>query len=308
MIAAPSFLSGEEREQRQFLPRFFRYASALASSSSRTALASRPHCQRPGVFDISFPIRSTRQVQFEFFRKLTKRFVPDSALESLEVAGQRVPLVLVRHPRARRYLLRLTPEGAARVTVPRGGSVSEARRFAERSKAWLEQALQKQATRPVQSRQWLVGTSLWWRGEQVVIEKVEGLAPNAIRFGSEVVSEAVGVTDFRPAIEKHLWQLAAQELPPRVQAYAVQHRVSIQRITVRNQKSRWGSCSRHGTISLNWRLIQTPLPVQDYIILHELMHRREMNHSIRFWREVESVCPAYEAAERWLKQNAAVLR
>ena len=115
-------------------------------------------------------------------------------------------------------------------------------------------------------------------------------------------------TDLRPAIEKHLWQLATQELPPRVQAFAAQHHVTVRRITVRNQRSRWGSCSRRGTISLNWRLIQTPSEVQDYIILHELMHLREMNHSARFWREVKSVCPDYEVAERWLKQNASLLR
>lgn len=257
------------------------------------------------IFDIPFPIRSTRRVPFEFVRHLTRRLVPDAPLE---VGDQRVSLVLVCNPRARRYILRLSPEGTARVTVPRGGSATEARRFAERSKGWLAQALQKQAARPVQSRQWPVGTSIWLRGEQVMIEKAEAPMNHAVRFGSEVLTVADVVTDFRPAIEAHLWRLATQELPPRVRAYATQHRVRIQRISVRNQRSRWGSCSRRGTISLNWRLIQTPRHVQDYIILHELMHCREMNHSVRFWREVESVCPDYAVAERWLKQNANLLR
>lgn len=247
-------------------------------------------------------------MQFEFFCNLTQRFAPDNSLESLEVNGQRVPLVLIRHPRARRYLLRLTPDGAARVTIPRGGSATEARRFAERSKAWLEQAIQRQAARPVRSRMWPVGTPILLRGESVVIEIATGARGNVVRFGSEMLKVADGVTDFRPVIEKHLWGLAAQELPPRVQAYAAQHQVPVRRISVRNQRSRWGSCSRRGTISLNWRLIQTPLHVQDYIILHELMHLRQMNHSARFWREVKSVCSDYEVAERWLKQNASLLR
>ena len=244
-------------------------------------------------------------MQFEFFRNLTKRFAPD---EFVEVGGRRLPLVLVRHPRARRYLLRLNPDGAARVTIPRGGSATEARRFAERSKGWLEQALQRQAARPVRSRLWPVGTPFLFRGASVVIEMAAGVTGNAVRFGSEVVTVANGVTDFRPAIEKHLWKLASQELPTRVHAYAAQHQVRIERVSVRNQKSRWGSCSRRGTISLNWRLIQTPPHVQDYIILHELMHLRQMNHSARFWREVKSVCPDYEIAERWLKQQASLLR
>ena len=85
------------------------------------------------------------------------------------------------------------------------------------------------------------------------------------------------------------------------------HDVTVMRVTVRDQRSRWGSCSRRGAISLNWRLIQLPGPVCDYVILHELMHRRQLNHSAAFWREVKAVCPDHAAAERWLKQHAALL-
>jgi predicted metal-dependent hydrolase len=112
----------------------------------------------------------------------------------------------------------------------------------------------------------------------------------------------------RPAIENHLRQLAARELPARLLELAARHGLSVNRITVRAQKSRWGSCSRRGTISLNWRLIQTPAFVSDYICLHELMHLRQMNHSPRFWREVEAVCPEYRTAERWLKEHPGLLR
>jgi len=90
-------------------------------------------------------------------------------------------------------------------------------------------------------------------------------------------------------------------------ALAQQHEVTVAAVSVRNQRTRWGSCSRHGRISLNWRLIQTPVFVSDYIILHELMHRRQLNHSARFWQEVERVCPEYQKAERWLKQHSALL-
>ncbi len=84
--------------------------------------------------------------------------------------------------------------------------------------------------------------------------------------------------------------------------------VDIKQVTVRNQpRSRWGSCSSTGTISLNWRLVQTPDAVRDYIIHHELMHLREMNHSARFWARVEEVCPAWRDAERWLKRNGSLV-
>src|SRR5580765_1430672 len=111
----------------------------------------------------------------------------------------------------------------------------------------------------------------------------------------------------RPQVQSFLWGLAARELPARVFELAAGHRVHVSRVTVRNQRSRWGSCSRRGTISLNWRLVQTPLFVRDYIILHELAHLKEMNHSRRFWNEVERLCPEFEKAEKWLKEYSRVL-
>jgi len=247
----------------------------------------------------------TRRVPFDFFRKLTQRSVVE---ESLLVGGRALPLVLIRNSRARRYVLRLQPDGAARVTIPRGGSATAAREFAERNRNWLEQAQQRLATRPVRPASWLVGATILFRGEHQVIAIADEAGANAVKFGSERVNVADVRADLRPAIGKHLWRLAARELPPRVLAFAAQHQLVVRRVTVRNQSSRWGSCSRRGTISLNWRLIQTPPPVRDYIMLHELMHLREMNHSARFWRQVQIVCPEYEAAESWLKQNSALLR
>ena len=141
-----------------------------------------------------------------------------------------------------------------------------------------------------------------------MIEKADEVEGNAVQFGGQVVKVTDLSADLRPAIEKHFRQLAAMELPPRVHDYAMKHQIAVNRITIRGQRSRWGSCSRRGTISLNWRLIQTPPMVRDYIILHELMHLRQMNHSARFWQEVELVCPDYRTAERWLKQNSSLLR
>jgi predicted metal-dependent hydrolase len=129
-----------------------------------------------------------------------------------------------------------------------------------------------------------------------------------IRVGSESIRVMNAEADLRRAVTVHLWRLAAEELPPRVMEFATQHGLTVRRITVRNQRSRWGSCSRRGTVSLNWRLIQTPPFVRDYIILHELMHLREMNHSARYWREVAGVCPDYERAEVWLKGHSSLLR
>jgi predicted metal-dependent hydrolase len=223
--------------------------------------------------------------------------------DTLQVGARAVPLVFVQHPRAKRYLLRLRPDGVARVTVPRRGSMSAAREFAARNIGWLEHQLQRLAAQPKAPPGWGVGAEILFRGEAV---RIEAVAEGIVGLGTERI--AVNVPDVRPAVQKHLRLLATRELPPRVQALAGLHGVEVTRISVRNQKSRWGSCSRRGTISLNWRLIQTPEFVRDYIILHELAHRRQMNHSSRFWQEVERLCPDYRTAERWLKQNGKVLR
>jgi hypothetical protein len=224
------------------------------------------------------------------------------------VNQRRVPAVFVRHPRARRYVMRLRADGSVRVTIPRSGSATEARRFAERHSAWLERALHRLDTRTPVAKEWRVGTAIFFRGEQVTIEAGLESESRHIRLGTEVLPVADPAGDLRPVIERHLWRLAAQELPPRVLEFAARHQLAVRRVTVRNQRSRWGSCSRRGTISLNWRILQAPPAVRDYLILHELMHLREMNHSARFWREVERACPDYKQAERWLKHHAALLR
>lgn len=121
-------------------------------------------------------------------------------------------------------------------------------------------------------------------------------------FSDQVVSISAGQLDYRKLVFAHLRRLAERELPPRTRELAGVHHIAINRVTVRAQRTRWGSCSARGTISLNWRLIQAPASVGDYLIIHELMHRREMNHSSRYWKLVEAAFPDYRRAEQWLKR------
>jgi len=227
--------------------------------------------------------------------------------DHLDVGGKRVPLLLVRNVRARRYVLRLRPDGTARVTIPRGGSIAEARRFADHNLAWLEVQLKRPPVHHPAAKEWRLGSEVLFRGELVRLE-AEAKRDKVIRLGSEKLTASDIASDLRPAVEEHLHRLAERELPLRVMEFASIHQLSVRRVTVRDQRTRWGSCSRRGTISLNWRLIQAPAFVLDYIILHELMHLREMNHSRRFWQQVESVCPDYAPAEQWLKQHSTLLR
>ena len=106
-----------------------------------------------------------------------------------------------------------------------------------------------------------------------------------------------------PALRKR----AAQILTPALLALAEWHSISVTRVSIRNQRSRWGACSSRGSITLNWRLILVPDFVRDYVMIHELMHRREMNHSARFWRHVATACPRMDEARRWLRTEGQQL-
>ena len=96
---------------------------------------------------------------------------------------------------------------------------------------------------------------------------------------------------------------AKKELPPRVAARARQVGVTYGRIAVRKQKTLWGSCSSKGNLNFNCLLMLCPEDVRDYVIVHELCHRKELNHSARFWAEVERVLPDYKTSLRWLKKE-----
>ncbi len=226
----------------------------------------------------------------------------------LSVGVRRVPVRLVRNRRARRYILRLAPDGAARLTLPSGGTIAEALDFARRNTPWLEKQIIRRNARPPGPERWVDGTWILFRGEQVRLQFGLNGQAGSVVFATEAVPVKDPSADLRPELERHLRNLAARELAVRTWELAAQHQASISRVAVRNQRSRWGSCSRHGVISLNWRLIQTPAFVSDYIILHELAHLKHMNHSPAFWREVARLCPDFSRAERWLKQNSDLLR
>jgi predicted metal-dependent hydrolase len=165
------------------------------------------------------------------------------------------PPRLVRHRRARRYVLRVLDDGSVRVTVPRWGSKRGALQFVEASQAWIAEQRARHESRPSRP------------------------------VAADVAARA----------------RAGVELPAQMRYLAARHGIEVARVSIRAQRSRWGSCSRRGTITLNWRLVLAPDFVRDYVMLHELMHRRELNHSPRFWRLVAAVCPRFLEARRWLR-------
>jgi predicted metal-dependent hydrolase len=104
-----------------------------------------------------------------------------------------------------------------------------------------------------------------------------------------------------------LHDAAKEDLPPRVARLSAQLGITCGRVTVRSQRTRWGSCSEKGNLNFNCLLMLCPEEVRDYVVIHELCHRRQMNHSSAFWAEVEAACPAYRLHRQWLKEHGAAL-
>ena len=186
---------------------------------------------------------------------------PEPRTLNAELLNAERAFVFVRHPRARRYVLRVDDDGTVRVTLPRWGSKREAQEFVNRQRAWIRRQLEK-------------------------------LAADRARPRPPQVS--------RDALLAGIAR-AQRELPPRLRELAALHGLAVKRISIRNQRWRWGSCNRGEHICLNWRLATMPEWVRDYVLIHELMHLKRMDHSARFWKLVAAACPEYRAARAWLR-------
>jgi predicted metal-dependent hydrolase len=244
-------------------------------------------------------------VQLDFLKALLE---PDSGKNAISETGvvigqSKLPLECVRNKRAKRYIIRLLPERVLRVTIPRGGSRKEALRFVSENYAWVEKqflSLRLQDSLLPNDASQATGTVLF-RGRRISLQSMirdRSLACFSDQL-ARVLSETEGCS--RDSVEKILRRLAKVELPEDTFRLAKSHGFVPRRVSIRNQKTRWGSCSSTGAISLNWRLVQVPAFVRDYVILHELVHLDHLDHSTRFWERLAKGCPNLNAAEAWLK-------
>jgi predicted metal-dependent hydrolase len=231
-------------------------------------------------------------VQFDF--PFLRSPEPDSSIE------------FVRQPRARRYIIRVKPDGSLRVTIPRGGSRREAEAFLDQQRDWAERQRERVAAQHAPAR-WYAGQSILLHGDPTPLVVETDTRGSLLRIDVERVRVKDPGANLRPAAELALRRIAVRELLPRLYTLAAEHRLTVTRATIRNQRSRWGSCARTGAIALNFRLVQMPPTVCEYVLLHELMHLRQQNHSPRYWRLVEAVCPDYRESERWLRRHGRSL-
>jgi hypothetical protein len=217
--------------------------------------------------------------------------------------GGGVDLVVRRSARARRILLQVGQiDGAVELVLPRGTKLREALAFAEQKAAWVERRLDLVLPRvPFDD-----GAEVPFLGGVMRIRRIDEPGVAARRCAAELL--VPGREDTLPGrVGRWYRGEARREIAARVGDKA--HRLGRRpgRITVRDQRSRWGSCSGDGNLNFSWRLILAPEWVLDYVVAHEVAHLAEMNHGARFWRHVGGLCAEPEAARAWLRARGASL-
>lgn len=212
-----------------------------------------------------------------------------------------IPLILRRSSRARRISLRISQlDGRVTLTMPKRLKEAEALGFAREKETWIRQHLEARgADVPVS-----LGAAFPLGGRMVTV--VQGAGRRVVLGGDTIA--VPGTPDRVPArLAAHLKELARDRLAGACDDYAAALGKSYAKLTLRDTRSRWGSCTSDGGLMFSWRLILTPPEVLDYVAAHEVAHLAQMNHSPAFWAEVERIYGPYGDARSWLRKHGSDL-
>lgn len=203
--------------------------------------------------------------------------------------------------------MRVVPGRGLEVVLPRGVALREAAAFVRREQHWVLAALAKQRQRADAAPALADGSALPYLGATLTLRLTTGTRSTLRRVGDDLhVRLADGI---EPATALEAWYRAdaRRVLGERVAVHAAALNVTPGRISIKDTRSRWGSCSSKGNLNFSWRLLLAPDAVMDYVVAHEVAHLRELNHSPRFWATVASICPDYARQRAWLRKHGAEL-
>ena len=224
-----------------------------------------------------------------------------------------VPYVFKRVPRRRHLHILVNDEGIIEVRAPWRSSLAKARKALRENAQWVVRTLEGVRGKLAQRPCLVTGTRLplldeWLRldvrpeAQMDLFARTPRDRGRAKRRGAvlRVDPASLNESEMRALLERWYRGEAAAHLPARIEHYAPQLGVRPSRVTIRGQRTRWGSCSGKGTVSLNWRLMMVPSALADYVVVHELCHLRHMNHSPQFWAMVAGAVPDYRERRRSL--------
>jgi predicted metal-dependent hydrolase len=207
-----------------------------------------------------------------------------------------------RSERAKRIRVVVDGTRGVEVVLPRRASERAARDAISELAPWIERRMREigRQRAAVSAR----GQSVPYLGRDLGLVFEPGRERVHRQGDVLLVPEGAGC---RPSLERWYRRAARREIAPRLDHACFQARTSYTKLTIREQRTRWASCSRSGAMSFNWRLLLAPEAVLDYVVWHEVCHLEVMDHSQRFWRLLESRCPGYEEPRGWLRRNGETL-
>ncbi|GAB4494092.1 MAG: SprT family zinc-dependent metalloprotease [Anaerolineales bacterium] len=198
-------------------------------------------------------------------------------------------------------------DGKVIVRAPLKASERQIRQFVESKTRWiLEKKAQAQQQPSQTARQFTAGERFPYLGQEYALSVVSS-AKTGLRFEGGFSLNQNSQAEAALLFEKWYKAAARKVLTERVRFYAHKFGLKYQKIRISSARTRWGSCSSRGTLSFTWRLVMAPLDVVDYVVIHELAHLREQNHSAAFWAEVAKMMPDYKTRRDWLKKNGRFL-
>ena len=212
-----------------------------------------------------------------------------------------IPLTLRRSARAKRITLRISQlDGRVTLTMPTRLAQREALAFARTKEQWIRQHLDARGT----DIDVTLGAKVPLGGQDLPVVAGQG---RTVRITAEGIAVPGPADRVGARLGAHLKELARDRLAGACDDYAARLGRPYARITMRDTRSRWGSCTSDGGLMFSWRLIMAPPAVLDYVAAHEVAHLAEMNHSPAFWAGVERIYGPYAAPRKWLRQNGNAL-
>ncbi len=214
---------------------------------------------------------------------------------------------IIKHTRRRSIGFFLTGDNRLEVRVPLKMSEESARATVERNRKWLLQKVGAilQARLPVRNFQ--DGDILFYLREPYKLKFVHGLNDYIVLTDQICINSHLQNQAEKLLTAWYRYQ-AGKVLVQRTLMWNARLLLKHRPVKISNASSRWGSCSNMGNINLNWRLVMAPLEIIDYVVVHELLHLEELNHSKAFWARVKEVLPDYQQRRQWLKENSHRLK
>jgi predicted metal-dependent hydrolase len=204
--------------------------------------------------------------------------------------------------------LQITNDARLIVRAPHFASEDYIYKLIYRKESWIRSKLDyfKERQNKVSVRKFVPGEEFMFLGQNYPLVAVQDL-PKAVIFDNSLMISQVVLGNARDHIENWYKAQALDHITQKVEYYAQMTGLKYKSIRVNNATTRWGSCGYQDTLNFTWRLIMAPARVVDYVVIHELMHLKQKNHSRKFWAEVVNMKPDFKEDERWLKKNGHLL-